>query len=107
VVSQRMNDEGGRMDVKTEYGLFEVQCNHKHSMGDKVKLLARPNSRAERRASDRLARSRSAVSDVVTDVIFQHDRYKVTLDNGLYVYLDESPELGKKISVQVKVECLA
>jgi hypothetical protein len=93
-----MKDEGGRLNFKTEYGLFKVQCNHKHSMGDKVKLLARPLS-AENEAN--------FISGVPTDIIFQHDRYKVTLDNGLYVYLSEEPKIGEKISVQVKVECLA
>ena len=47
------------------------------------------------------------ISGVVSDVIFQQDRFKVTLDNGLYVYLQEAPKVGQKIEVQVKVECLA
>jgi ABC-type Fe3+/spermidine/putrescine transport system ATPase subunit len=93
----------GKDKFQTEHGIFTVKCNHKHSKGDKVKLL----SRAERRADASPARSRSAVSGVVVDVIFQQDCYKVTLDNGLYVYLDEAPKIGQKISVQVKVECLA
>jgi ABC-type Fe3+/spermidine/putrescine transport system ATPase subunit len=93
----------GKDKFQTEHGIFTVKCNHKHSKGDKVKLL----SRAERRADASPARSRSAVSGVVTDSIFQNNHYKVTLDNGLYVYLDESPKIGKRISVKVKVECLA
>jgi spermidine/putrescine transport system ATP-binding protein len=88
----------GKDKFQTEHGIFTEKCNHKHSKGDKIKLLARPLS-AENEAN--------VISGVPTDIIFQHDRYKVTFDNGLYVYLSEKPKIGKKISVQVKVECLA
>ncbi len=98
VISGRIKDEGGRLNVRTVHGLFEVQCDHSHSKGDKVKLLARPLSVKD---------EANVVSGVVTDIIFQNDRYKATFDNGLYVYLDEAPKLGKNISVKVKVECLA
>ena len=83
---------------QTEHGIFTVPCTHKHSKGDKVHLLARP-----------LAAGGEAnfISGLVVDVIFQQDRFKVTFDNGLYVYLDEAPKNGQKISVPVKVECLA
>jgi len=83
---------------QTEQGNFTVKCDHKHSKGDKVKLLLRPLSVKD---------EANAVSGIAKDIIFQHDRYKVTFDNGLYVYLDETPKMGQKISVQVKVECLA
>ncbi len=94
----RMRDEGERMKVKTRFGLFEVECHHKHSDGDEVKLLARPFEVRE---------EANVISGVVSDVIFQQDRFKVTLDNDSYVYLDKEPEVGRKISVKVKVECLA
>ncbi len=116
----------------TKLGIFAVECDHKHSRGDKAKLLVRPLSVKD---------EANVISGVVADVIFQHDRYKVTLENNLdnvtlsdsegsltrrnktfrsqqtlpqsdrvssrfYVYLDESPKIGQKISVQVKVECL-
>jgi hypothetical protein len=87
-----------KLQMKTQYGLFAVECSHKHAKGDKVKLLFR--------ASDRLADSQSAISGIVRDVIFQQDRFKVIFDNGLYVYLDQEPKLGEKISVKVKLECL-
>ena len=83
---------------QTEHGIFTVSCTHKHSKGDKVHLLARPLA-AEDEAN--------FISGLVVDVIFQQDRFKVTFDNGLYVYLDEAPKNGQKISAPVKVECLA
>ena len=98
VVSQRMKDEGGRMIVRTVHGLFEVKCGRKYSKGDKVKLLARPFD---------VKSEANTISGIVSDVIFQQDRYKVTLDNGLYVYLDDAPNVGENAAVKVKVECLA
>jgi len=83
---------------QTEHGIFTVKCAHKHSMGDKVTLLARPLP-AEKDAN--------VIQGIVADVIFQQDRFKVTFDNGLYVYFEEAPKVGKKISTKVKVECLA
>jgi len=47
----------------------------------------------------------NVLSGVVTDVIFQQDRFKVTLENGLYVYMLEAPKIGQNVSVPVKVEC--
>jgi spermidine/putrescine transport system ATP-binding protein len=98
VVSEMMNDKYGSLNVKTDYGLFDVRRDGKISKGDKVKLLARPFEVKD---------EANVISGIVNDVIFQHDRYKVTLDNGLYVYLEEAAKVGKKIFVQVKVECLA
>ena len=83
--------------VKTSVGAFVVRCDHKHSKGDKVNLLIRPLPAGE---------EANSLSGVVTDVVFQQEKYKVTLDNGLYVHLNESQRIGKKISVRVTVECL-
>jgi len=84
--------------LQTNHGIFTVKCEHNHSKGDKVHLLVRPLS---------VKNEPNVISGVVTDVIFQQDRYKITLDNGLYTHLDNDPRLGKNISVKVKIECLA
>jgi hypothetical protein len=47
------------------------------------------------------------VQGTVSDVIFQQDRFKVTLDSGLYIYRPDAPKVGERISVRVGVECLA
>jgi spermidine/putrescine transport system ATP-binding protein len=83
---------------QTEHGLFTVKCVHKHSKGEKVNLLVRPLPAGS---------EPNLIQGVVADVIFQQDRFRVTFDNDLYVYLDEAPKIGQKISVGVKVECLA
>ncbi len=63
-------------------------------------LLARPLPADAKREAN-------IIQGSVTDVIFQQDRFKVTLNNGLYVYLQDAPKVGEKIEVRVKVECLA
>jgi ABC-type Fe3+/spermidine/putrescine transport system ATPase subunit len=88
----------GEWKVESGFGVFAVCCEHNHAKGENIHLLARPRS-AEKESN--------IISGIVTDVIFQQDRFKVTLDNGLYVYLSQVPKIGEKIEVQVKVECLA
>ena len=87
-----------RSKVKTELGIFTVHCDHKHLEGDKVHLLVRPLEVKD---------GGTTIDGVIKDIIFQQERFKVTLDNGLYVYLDKPPKAGEKLSVKVKVECLA
>jgi len=88
----------GEWKVESDFGVFAVHCQHKHSMGENLHLLVRPLSAAQ---------ERNVVRGIVTDVIFHQDRFRVTLDNGLYVYLPNAPTRGEKIEVHVKVECLA
>jgi ABC-type Fe3+/spermidine/putrescine transport system ATPase subunit len=85
-------------EVKSNTSIFRVQCAGKYSKGDKVHILARPLPAAN---------EPNVIQGIVTDVIFQQDRFKVTLGNGLYVYLPNSVNVGEKIQVPVKVECLA
>ena len=84
--------------VETRYGVFTVHCEHNHRKGDQVHLLARPLPADQ---------ESNTLKGMATDVIFQQDRFKVTFDNGLYVYLRSAPKLGERITVRVKVECLA
>lgn len=107
--------EQGRR-VESRLGFFFVECGHEHQSGDKVHLLARPfdyraaKSPQGERSEPIGGRSRSAVitvTGVVSDVIFQQDRFKVTFDNGMYVYLKNAPKVGERIEARVKVECLA
>ncbi len=95
---ERGKMKDGKRRVATGYGEFIVECNHNHSTGEKIPLLARPLEVRD---------EANVLTGVVADVMFQQDRFKVTFDNGLYVYLNEAPKIGKRISARVKVECLA
>lgn len=86
------------LKVETEYGRFTLTCRHKHSKGDKVNLLVRPYE------------ARSEANEIrgkVADISFQQNQFKVILENGLYVYLKDAPQIGRKIAVKVAMECLA
>jgi ABC-type Fe3+/spermidine/putrescine transport system ATPase subunit len=87
--------------VETEAGWFQVDCVPNRQEGDRVQLLIRPQG--ARRMPGGSLKGR------VTDVLFQQDRFKVTLANGLYFYLPDAPEIGREISLQVPasaVQCL-
>jgi spermidine/putrescine transport system ATP-binding protein len=88
----------GEWKVGCEIGVFLIRGADKHSKGDTVHLLIRPLT---------AGKESNVIHGIVTDVIFQQDRFKVTLDNGLYVYLPQAAKVGEKIEVRVKVECLA
>jgi ABC-type Fe3+/spermidine/putrescine transport system ATPase subunit len=88
----------GEWEVESSFGVFTVRCEHEHQIGKNIHLLARPLSADE---------EPNLIQGVVADVIFQQDRFKVTLDNGLFVYSPNAPKLGERIEVRVKVECLA
>lgn len=90
--------QNGKWKVKSDFGIFALGCGHEHSRGEKVHLLARP---------PKVRDEAHVISGIVTDVIFQQDRYKVTFENGLFVYLDEPPKIGEKFAARVRVECLA
>ncbi|HEX5944284.1 MAG TPA: ABC transporter ATP-binding protein [Anaerolineales bacterium] len=93
-------EKEGRWDVESGFGSFSVRCEHEHQVGENVHLLARPLSADGEDESN-------VIRGVVSDAIFQQDRFRVTLENGIYVYLTSAPRVGERIEVRVKVECLA
>jgi spermidine/putrescine transport system ATP-binding protein len=87
----------GKWKVDSRFGVFTIYCEHKHQTADQVHLLVRPLPIQE---------GSNTVQGIVSDVIFQQERFKVTLENGLYFYLPHAPGVGERIEVPVKVECL-
>jgi spermidine/putrescine transport system ATP-binding protein len=98
----------GKDKVQTTLGEFVIDCAHKHQKGEVVHILTRPLwAEKTRVATEENSRNETnLVQGIVKDVMFQHDRFKVTFDNDMYVYLLEAPKVGESISVRVKVECL-
>ncbi len=95
-VLERMLDAS--WEVKAGARVFTVDCGHAHKAGDNVHLLVRPLPAEE---------EPNMIQGTAMDVIFQQDRFKVTLENGLYIYLQKPVKVGERIHVPVKVECLA
>ena len=96
VVEGRVLDGTGK--VETRYGVFNIACDPPHQTGETVHVLARPLP-AEQEAN--------TIQGVVSDVIFQQDRFKVTLENGFYVYVQSAPKVGEELAVPVRIECLS
>lgn len=94
IVEGRVLDGNSR--VQTPYGVFSIQCTHGHPAGQAIKLLARPVH----------APTAHMVHGRVVDVVYQQDRFRVTLDNGFITYTDRSPEIGQHLSAGVQLECL-
>jgi ABC-type Fe3+/spermidine/putrescine transport system ATPase subunit len=84
--------------VSTPSGIFDLKCDHPHQVGENVQLLVRPVQVTD---------EANVISGRVTDVIFQQERYKVMMDNGMFFYLAQPVNIGDEISVKVKLECLA
>jgi ABC-type Fe3+/spermidine/putrescine transport system ATPase subunit len=92
----------GPVQVETPAGVFNLSCGHLHKVGEKVELLVRPQG-VVRNAHGNL-------HGVVSDAIFHQDRFKVTLENGLYFYLDMAPKIGEGIALEISpaaVQCLS
>lgn len=82
--------------VKTEVGIFTLNCRHKHSRGEKISLL--------------LKQSEEGVDEIklkVEDVLFNRDQFQVKTKNGLVIHMKDAPKIGQIIRVKVQVECLA
>jgi len=91
----------GRLEIETQKGIFELRCRHAHQVGEKVTVLLRP-------AAVRLAAGGN-MRGVVADVIFHQDGFKVTLENGWYFYLPDTPQIGDEIRLHVPpsaIQCL-
>jgi len=89
----------GQKKFETPIGVLEVECAHSHQPGETVSLLVRP-------AGVREGKGENALRARVADVIFEQDRFKVLLGNGLYLYMPAAPQVGETIGVQIAPECL-
>jgi ABC-type Fe3+/spermidine/putrescine transport system ATPase subunit len=83
--------------VETKLGTFAVKCGHPHAPGEAVVLLLRQVPSAE---------SGSELWTRVKDVFFDRGQFKVTLENGLVLVLDEAPVVGEEIAAAFQAECL-
>lgn len=95
-VKKMMNDEGGRMNVQTAFGIFTVQCNQAFSEKEKIQLLIT--------AGDEEGEE---IKLTVEDVLFKRDHFEVKGRGGLIIHMKDAPRVGQVITVKVQVKCLA
>jgi len=100
IEGRAVSAEGSTMKVETPFGVLDATCEDDIQPGAPMSLLIRPE--AVRQAS-----GGTGLKSRVRDVIFQKDRFKILLENGLYFFSAEAPQSGALISVQFdEVECL-
>jgi hypothetical protein len=89
--------------VKTEYGVFTLDCKHKHSKDEKISLLVKqfpsPRGRGVR------GEGRQEIKLKVEDVLFKRDQFEVR-GEGFVLHMEDAPTVGQIIKVKVQVECL-
>ncbi|MBE0680649.1 MAG: ABC transporter ATP-binding protein [Anaerolineales bacterium] len=80
--------------VKTEYGIFNVDCGH--NPGAKIQLLITAGKE----------KAEGEIQLTVEDVLFKQDQFLVKGRGGLIIHLKDAPRVGDVITVQVQVKCL-
>ncbi len=98
VLEGRVKSIVGGVHVETTAGIFDMDCGHPHRVGEKIDILVRP-SEVHRQENGNL-------HGVVADAVFHQDRFKVTLDSGLYFFLPEAPGIGEEINLAVSPEMI-
>jgi ABC-type Fe3+/spermidine/putrescine transport system ATPase subunit len=96
VVTGTLKMEGGKLQVETNFGVFESLCEHKHKKDESVSLLVKQSS----------GEGNIELQVKVEDVIFKRDGFEVRCENGLIFQMKDAPKIGEVIRVRVKVECL-
>lgn len=86
--------------LRTALGEFPLSCPHCHPTGTRLGAVLRPSAVEEHPEGELRAR--------VTDVLFQREHFRVSLENGLYVFLPRAPQVGEGIAIRLKVplQCL-
>ncbi|MBK8421220.1 ABC transporter ATP-binding protein [Candidatus Villigracilis saccharophilus] len=82
--------------VKTEVGIFTLNCKHRHSMGESISLLLKQSEDGD-----------DEIQLKVEDVLFDRDQFQVKTGSGLVIHMKNAPKVGEIVKVKIKVECLA
>jgi hypothetical protein len=78
---------------------LDVTCETAAGPGEPVALLVRPERVQP-------VKGGTGLTGRATDVLFQKNGYRVTLENGLYFYTAAPPEIGETVTFTVEAECL-
>lgn len=81
--------------VKTNFGLLELKCRHKHALGEKISLLVKQTPSTDGQE----------IRLKVEDVLFKREQFQIKSRGGVF-YVTERPKVGQIMRVRVKLECL-
>jgi ABC-type Fe3+/spermidine/putrescine transport system ATPase subunit len=85
--------------ARSRWGDLAVDCGHAHRAGESLRVLVRP--------STSLTEGEQALQGVPIDVVFDGEKYVVTLEGGLVVWLQAAPMVGQALDFFVKrAQCL-
>ncbi|MGB9776656.1 MAG: ABC transporter ATP-binding protein [Anaerolineae bacterium] len=86
--------------LRTALGELPLSCPHCHEAGTSIAALLRPSAVEEHPEGE--LRSR------VTDVRFQREHFRVSLENGLSVFLPRAPRVGETVALRLRapLQCL-
>ena len=87
--------KNGRWLMENEIGVIEVDCLHKHKIGETVSLLVKQSDEGGRE-----------IQLEVEDIFFKQDQFRVKTSSGLFIHLKDFPKAGQIIRVRVEAECL-
>ncbi len=82
--------------VKTELGIFDLKCRHKHAKEEQVSLLMRQV----------IGTGGQEIKLKVDDVLFKREQFQVKSRGGVFLVRNK-PKRGQIIRLRVKIECLA
>jgi len=115
-VLEMQKEEGRKQNVKTQFGIFAVECPHSHQIGERVSLLVQqpPSPSGEGRGGEVL----EEIQLTVEDVLFKQDQFQVKArgvvltgeavsKGGIVIHMKDAPKVGDVITVQVQVKCLS
>lgn len=81
--------------VKTDFGILDPKCKHKHPSAEKIPLLIRQTSSGGQE-----------IKLKAEDVLFKREQFQVRSHGALF-YVKEKPKVGQMLRLRVKVECAA
>jgi len=94
VEGKMQNKERGRINVETAFGMFAVDCDHEHAVGDKIPLLVMQSDEEGQE-----------IKLKVEDVLFKRDQFEAR-GMGLAFLIHQAPVVGQIIKVKVQLQCL-
>ncbi len=106
VVTSSSAQGGESYFIKTDVGIFTLNCKHNHSKGEKISLLLKQSPSPFRRGTCK-ARGEVEIKLKVEDVLFKQDQFQVKLRGGLVIHMKDAPQIGQIIRLKVQVQCLA
>lgn len=97
LISGTWREIHGEASIQSAFGCFPLLCptDHHHFTGERIVALLRPNE-VERTDDGQGWKAR------VTDVIFQQERFRVHLEQEIYVFLPNPPQIGEQITLRLK-----